>query len=83
MDAVDTVVAALHCVRTADSLRSGILAAVRLGGDTDTVAALVGGLLGAREAAVKVTLPWSGGVRLPAEEYIGELAQGLVDLRIE
>jgi len=83
MDPAETVSAALHCVLTADSAREGILAAVRLGGDADTVAALVGGLLGARmtPAQVCATLPWSGDVALPPETELTELAAGLARLR--
>jgi ADP-ribosylglycohydrolase len=41
------VTAALWCATRAASLRSGLVAAAQLGGDTDTVAALVGGLMAA------------------------------------
>ncbi len=83
LDAGETVVGVLHCVRGAESLRAGLLAAVRLGGDTDTVAALVGGLLGARLSAaqVRAELPWSGGVSLPDAAKVCRLAAGLVALR--
>jgi ADP-ribosylglycohydrolase len=47
LDPYDTVTAVLSCVAPAPSLRGGLVSAVQLGGDTDTVAALVGGLLGA------------------------------------
>jgi len=45
------VAAALRCATRATSLRSGLVGAVQLGGDTDTVAALVGGLMGGNLAA--------------------------------
>jgi ADP-ribosylglycohydrolase len=44
---VDTLEAALWCVLTTDSYRECVLKAVNLGGDTDTVAAIAGGLAGA------------------------------------
>ncbi|MFF0718144.1 ADP-ribosylglycohydrolase family protein [Micromonospora sp. NPDC003816] len=83
LDAAETVAAVLHCVRGADSVRGGLVAAVRGGGDTDTVAALVGGLLGAGSSAeaVRAELPWSGSVvGLDAAE-VRRLAAGLVALR--
>jgi ADP-ribosyl-[dinitrogen reductase] hydrolase len=47
LDPYQTVAAVLSCVLRAASLRDALVEAVRMGGDTDTVAALVGGLLGA------------------------------------
>ncbi len=43
---VDTLEAALWCLLTTTSYREAVLAAVNLGGDTDTVAAVTGGLAG-------------------------------------
>ncbi|MGH3931184.1 MAG: ADP-ribosylglycohydrolase family protein, partial [Pseudonocardiaceae bacterium] len=48
LDPAETVTAALACTLWASSLRAGLLQAVGMGGDTDTVAAITGGLLGAR-----------------------------------
>ncbi len=44
---VDTLEAALWCVLTTDNYRDCVLKAVNLGDDTDTVAAVAGGLAGA------------------------------------
>ena len=44
---VDTLEAAVWCLLTTDSYRDCVLKAVNLGGDTDTVAAVAGGLAGA------------------------------------
>lgn len=44
---VDTLEAALWCLITTDSYRDCVLKAVNLGSDTDTVAAVAGGLAGA------------------------------------
>ena len=44
---VDTLEAALWCVLTTDNYRDCVLRAVNLGEDTDTVAAVAGGLAGA------------------------------------
>jgi ADP-ribosyl-[dinitrogen reductase] hydrolase len=45
-DPYETVAAVLWCATRATSLRSGLVTAVQFGGDTNTVAALVGGLMG-------------------------------------
>ena len=67
LDPYDTVAAALWCATRATSLRSGLASAVQLGGDTDTVAALVGGLMGGKLTAeqVRAELPWHQLVVLP------------------
>jgi ADP-ribosylglycohydrolase len=44
---VDTLEAAVWCLLTTDSYRECVLKAVNLGGDTDTIAAVAGGLAGA------------------------------------
>ena len=46
LDPYETVAAVLWCTTRATSLRNGLVSAVQLGGDTDTVAALAGGLMG-------------------------------------
>jgi ADP-ribosylglycohydrolase/tetratricopeptide (TPR) repeat protein len=63
----ETVAAALRCAARATSLRSGLVSAVQLGGDTDTVAALAGGLMGGKLTAgqVRAELPWHRLVVLP------------------
>src|SRR5690242_5738086 len=67
LDPYETVAAVLWCATQATSLRDGLVNAVQLGGDTDTVAALVGGLMGCSLTAeqVRAELPWSQLVVLP------------------
>lgn len=43
---VDTFVAAMWCLLTTDNYRDCVLKAVNLGSDTDTTAAVAGGLVG-------------------------------------
>jgi ADP-ribosyl-[dinitrogen reductase] hydrolase len=83
LDPYDTVAAVLDCVLRASSLRDGLLRAVDLGGDTDTVAALTGGLLGAQHMAdqVRTELPWHDMVLLPERDVIARLATALASLR--
>ena len=84
LDPYDTVTAALWCATRATSLRSGLVSAVQLGGDTDTVAALVGGLMGGKLTAeqVRTELPWHRLVVLPEPETaIAETATALATTR--
>ncbi len=72
LDPYETVTAVLSCATQARSLRDGLVSAVQFGGDTDTVAALVGGLLGCRLTAEQVCaeLPWHRLVVAPELENI-------------
>lgn len=55
---VDTLQAALWCFLTTDDYRDCVLKAVNLGGDTDTVAAVAGGLAGLRYGADAIPDSW-------------------------
>ena len=84
LDPYETVTAVLRCATRATSLRSGLVSAVQLGGDTDTVAALVGGLMGCKLTAgqVRAELPWHQPVVLPEpESAIAEIAAALATAR--
>jgi ADP-ribosylglycohydrolase len=73
LDAMETVAAVLHVLCRAEGLRDGIEASIRLGGDTDTVAAIVGGILGVGEADPAEALPWLPLVRLPDAALLDRL----------
>ncbi len=61
---VHTLPAALYCwLRHRGDPRAAIEAAVRLGGDTDTVAAIVGALVGAELGASGLPADWIAGIR--------------------
>lgn len=64
---LDTLEAALWCVLRTDNYRDCVLTAVNLGGDTDTVAAVAGGLAGIMYGI--------GGERGIPEEWIETLAR--------
>ncbi len=84
LDPYETVTAVLSCVMRARSLRDGLVSAVRLGGDTDTVAALVGGLMGCCLTIEQVLaeLPWHRLVLLPRlEDTLTETATALSTTR--
>ena len=84
LDPYETVAAVLWCATRATSLRNGLVSAVQLGGDTDTVAALVGGLMGGKLTAeqVRAELPWHQLVVLPEPETaMAETAAALATTR--
>jgi ADP-ribosyl-[dinitrogen reductase] hydrolase len=81
LEAIETAAAVLHVLRLAGGLADGIERAVRLGGDTDTVAAIVAGVLGARGCDPTEELPWLGRVQLPDASLLDELASGLAQMR--
>jgi ADP-ribosylglycohydrolase/tetratricopeptide (TPR) repeat protein len=84
LDPYETVAAALWCATRATSLRNGLVNAVKLGGDTDTVAALGGGLMGCKLTAeqVRAELSWHQLVVLPEPDTaIAEAAAALATTR--
>ncbi|GLW22380.1 ADP-ribosylglycohydrolase [Microbispora amethystogenes] len=81
LDAVETVAAVVHVLREAPALAAALPYAVSLGGDTDTVAALVGGVLGAREPEGVAALGWLGPVDLGEYPALPDLAARLAALR--
>jgi ADP-ribosyl-[dinitrogen reductase] hydrolase len=81
LDAMETAAAVLHVLREAEGLSEGVEASIRLGGDTDTVAAIVGGILGTRDEGPEETLPWLPLVRLPDPVLLDRLAAGLWGMR--
>jgi ADP-ribosylglycohydrolase/tetratricopeptide (TPR) repeat protein len=83
-DPAETVAAVLYCCRTTDGLATALRRAVSLGGDTDTVAALVGGVLGCQlsPAAVSEQLTWLDRVLLPARDHLATLAKSLATMRL-
>lgn len=68
---VDTLEAALWCLLTTSSYKDCVLRAVNLGGDTDTVAAIAGGLAGALYGVDGVPNQWIES--LQSYEYLEEL----------
>ena len=57
---VDTLEAAIWCLLNTDSYKSSVLKAVNLGEDTDTVAAVVGGLAGMHYGIEAIPSEWAG-----------------------
>ena len=84
LDPAETVAAVLYVCRSTDGLAAALRRASSLGGDTDTVAALAGGLLGCRlsPTAVVAQLTWLDRVNLPARDRLRALATSLADIRL-
>ena len=57
-DAISTIATVLYVSREATSLATAMKQAVALGGDTDTTAAIVGGILGCQLQDVTADIPW-------------------------
>ena len=70
---VDTLEAALWCLLTTDNYRDCVLKAVNLGDDTDTVAAVAGGLAGALYGYESIPEEWFG--TLKRRNYIEEMCK--------
>jgi ADP-ribosyl-[dinitrogen reductase] hydrolase len=81
LDTVMTMANVLHALQEATSLANAMKHAVGLGGDTDTAAAIVGGILGCRAETVEREIPWLSKVALPEEKSIEAAATGLYRLR--
>nr|WP_297428113.1 ADP-ribosylglycohydrolase family protein [uncultured Actinotalea sp.] len=73
---VEALQAAWSAITAETSLRPALEAAVRGGGDTDTVAAIAGALLGARWGASAIPAPWLEVVHgWPRRLRVGELGR--------
>jgi ADP-ribosyl-[dinitrogen reductase] hydrolase len=81
LDALATVASVLHVLREAKDLATALKRAVALGGDTDTTAAIVGGILGCQLEDVESQIPWISRVGMPDARLIEAAAAGLYELR--
>ncbi len=73
---VDTLEAAIWCILTTDSYRECVLKAVNLGSDTDTVAAIAGGIAGVLYGYDAIPAEWIS--TLKRSEYIADLCESAV-----
>jgi ADP-ribosyl-[dinitrogen reductase] hydrolase len=80
-DAVTTLANVLHVLLEATGLATAMKNAVAQGGDTDTAAAIVGGVLGCQLEDIEGEIPWLSRVALPKAEIVGATAAGLHELR--
>jgi ADP-ribosylglycohydrolase len=81
LDAVATLASVTLVLRESQGLATAMKHAVSLGDDTDTVAAIVGGILGCQSEDVESEIPWLSRVTLPEPELIEAVAIGLDKLR--
>jgi ADP-ribosyl-[dinitrogen reductase] hydrolase len=81
LDALATMASVLHVLREAKGLATAMKHAVALGGDTDTTAAIVGGILGCQLEDVESQIPWLPSVAMPDASLIEAAATGLYELR--
>jgi ADP-ribosyl-[dinitrogen reductase] hydrolase len=81
LDALATVASVLHVLREARGLAAAMKHAVSLGGDTDTTAAIVGGILGCQLEDAESQIPWLSNVGMPDAKLIETTAAGLYELR--
>jgi ADP-ribosylglycohydrolase len=81
LDALATVANVLHVLGEARGLATAMKHAVALGGDTDTTAAIVGGILGCQLEDVGSQISWLPRMRMPDEGLIEATAAGLYELR--
>jgi ADP-ribosyl-[dinitrogen reductase] hydrolase len=80
LGAAETLAAVLHVLVTCgDDVDGAMRYAVGLGGDTDTVAAITGGILSCRSAEVRIG--WLDRVILPDAATLDRLAGGLQEMR--
>ena len=69
---VDTLEAALWCLLNTKDYKSLVLKAVNLGDDTDTIAAVAGGLAGIYYGLEEIPEEWL--LKLQSREYLEEIA---------
>jgi ADP-ribosylglycohydrolase len=81
LDALATMASVLHVLREAKGPATAMKRAVALGGDTDTTAAIVGGILGCQLEDVGSQIPWLSSVGMPDAGLIDATATGLYELR--
>jgi ADP-ribosyl-[dinitrogen reductase] hydrolase len=81
LDAVATVASVILVLRESRGLATAMKRAVSLGGDTDTAAAIVGGILGSQAGDVVGEIPWLSSVILPEAEIVEATAARLCGLR--
>lgn len=55
---IDTLEASMWCLLTTNTYKDAVLTAVNLGGDTDTIAAITGGIAGLRYGKSKIPEEW-------------------------
>lgn len=81
LDAVETAAAVVHVVRTARDPEDAVRAAIALGGDTDTVGAIAGGVVAACMPHLLHDHPWRTVAVLPEQDQLERLAVSAAGMR--
>lgn len=55
---IDTIESVIYCLKTTDNYKDAVIKAVNLGGDTDTTAAICGGLAGIHYGYEEIPIDW-------------------------
>lgn len=55
---IDTIESVIYCLKTTDNYKDAVITAVNLGGDTDTTAAICGGLAGIYYGYEEIPIDW-------------------------
>ncbi len=76
VSAGNSVVTALYCFLASEGFKETVIRAVRIGGDTDTIAAMAGALAGARYGATAIPEVWTG---VEGGERLVELADQMFE----
>jgi hypothetical protein len=79
LDALTTVASVLHVLREARGLATAMKHAVALGGDTDTTAAIVGGIFGCQLEDVASQIPWLPRFRMRDAGLLEATQQGCMN----
>ena len=75
---VDTLEASLWCLLNNDNYKDGVLSAVNLGGDTDTIGAITGGLCGIIYGKKQIPHEWL--VKLRKRKYVEDMSREFSNL---
>jgi ADP-ribosylglycohydrolase len=70
---VDSLESAVYCLTTTDNYRDAVLNSVNLGGDTDTTAAICGGLAGIYYGFDAIPIEWTDAI--PKLDYVLSLCE--------
>ena len=78
---MSTLASVLYVLQEATGVAAAMKDAVMLGGDTDTAAAIVGGILGCQREDLESEISWLSSVVLPKADELEATAEGLYELR--